>query len=92
MDREGMILRVVLILLVMLFGLLYALSTYAQNNEGSQSVITIHNTFNVNIKVRLKCNWDGKKWRIDKTQKLNGRDKIIERIPNNSNCQIWPHR
>ena len=86
---------IIAILLLWALGLIsffFAHRAYSHNETQGYSVIAINNPFKINVKVRLKCNWNGKKWEIDRSRKLNGKTKIIEQIPNNSNCQIWPYR
>lgn len=61
----------------------------AARSEGS-SYIKIHNPFDSDFSIDLKCNWDGKKWKNLKRYKLKARDGTEIEVPNSSRCQIWP--
>lgn len=78
-------------IVVMILMLLSLFSILGYKTIG-HSEIKIYNPFGVDIGVRQKCNWDGKAWEINRKFDLDGKTNIVLKVPNNSQCQIWPHR
>lgn len=70
----------------------FSQSAYGHNEARNYSIVMLNNPFNMSVGLHIKCNWDGKKWKVNKKRIIHGKTKVLERIPNNSNCQIWPYR
>lgn len=51
---------------------------------------TIYNDTFWSAKLKVKCDWDGKRWRYVKMYPLKGHSKAEIVVPNGSRCQVWP--
>lgn len=80
---------VILILILLVYSMLIA-STRLNKDVPKNTYVIIHNPFDSSFKIDLKCNWDGKKWKILKRYELKARGGTKVEIPHSSKCQIWP--
>lgn len=81
------------VVILTIFGFLIAfpIHTWGDNNN-SKVDVELHNTFRIGVGIRVKCNWNGKKWGVDRKVWLSGRSEKRVSVPNNSKCQIWSYR
>lgn len=77
MDKK--ILIIVILLTLLSFGF-----------SSNHTTIKIKNPFSISVKMLIKCDYDGKRYRINRVLKLNKKKGLILKIPQVRNCEIYP--
>lgn len=73
---------------IILFLFLFILG-YSSENKYVE--IEVHNTFGLDAKAEIKCDWDGKKYAYYNLIKLPARKDYRLRVPSNlKKCELWP--
>jgi hypothetical protein len=53
--------------------------------------IAVHNPYSFRVKLEVKCDWDGKRYRLHKIFWVSGHRKTIINVPNSlRKCEVWP--